>query len=198
MSNPKPSTSKFGLPACPYCGKRLNPFVAWSYKSKGEFYCKKCGKYSNIGFSGMTVGLALCAIGVSVVLLLLFLFLFGMSPWAVLYIAIPFLVFFLCTPFLVRLLPIQASPSRRGAPPSSRRSSPSQQAPPPSRTARPPARPPASQPSRRPPASRIESARSAPPSSAGRRQNPPSSQPRLFDTMEFGKRPPRDSRQDRE
>lgn len=186
MSNPKPSTSKFGLPACPYCGKRLNPFVAWSYKSKGEFYCKKCGKYSNIGFSGMTVGLALCAIGVSVVLLLLFLFLFGMSPWAVLYIAIPFLVFFLCTPFLVRLLPIQASPSRR--------SSPSQQAPPPSRTARPPA----SQPSRRPPASRIESARSAPPSSAGRRQNPPSSQPRLFDTMEFGKRPPRDSRQDRE
>ena len=56
MSNPKPSTSKFGLPACPYCGKRLNPFVAWSYKSKGEFYCKKCGKYSNIGFSGMTVG----------------------------------------------------------------------------------------------------------------------------------------------
>ena len=46
----KGNTSSGGLrlPVCPNCGKRMNPLVAWLYKTKGEYCCPACGIHSNV------------------------------------------------------------------------------------------------------------------------------------------------------
>ena len=33
---------------CPYCGKRISYFTALSIRRRGEYYCKKCKKDSNV------------------------------------------------------------------------------------------------------------------------------------------------------
>ena len=43
---------QFGLPQCPYCGKKINPFYAWYLRTQGEYICPACGGVSNIGITG--------------------------------------------------------------------------------------------------------------------------------------------------
>ncbi len=94
----------FGLPVCPYCGRRLNPFVAWLYKTKGEYRCPSCFHFSNVLADRKTPIFGILAVGISLAVFLIFLFANGKVPlWAISLIVAPFLLFTLLAPFLVRL-----------------------------------------------------------------------------------------------
>lgn len=91
---------------CPYCGKHISYFTALNIRRRGEYYCKKCKKESNIYinktiwilFIGMTI-LALIIMGY-------FLFMTNKENlWFVLFVAIPFIIFYLFSPAFVRLKP---------------------------------------------------------------------------------------------
>ena len=164
----------FGLPVCPQCGKRMNPLVAWLYKTKWEYRCPQCGCCSNVLADPKAVGFGLAAIAIGLVVLLLFIFLGSVSVLALVLVILPFFVFALLSPFLVRLQAI--SPAREPAPRAgmpNQRQQPRQQ----------------QQPSRRPPPARPGASQSG----AARPQNRGSNaRPKLFDTAEFGTRKPRD------
>ena len=152
----------FGLPVCPQCGKRMNPLVAWLYKTKGEYRCPQCGCCSNVLADPKAVGFGLAAIAIGLVVLLLFIFLGSVSVLALL------------SPFLVRLQAI--SPAREPAPRAgmpNQRQQPRQQ----------------QQPSRRPPSARPGASQSGAARPQNRGSN---ARPKLFDTAEFGTRKPRD------
>lgn len=114
-SNPsgKGNTSSGGLrlPACPNCGKRMNPLVAWLYKTKGEYCCPACGVCSNVVADPKTPGFGAVTVAISVVILLLFLFVFGgMNLLGMILLLVPFFLFTLLSPFLVRLQKMPSVP----------------------------------------------------------------------------------------
>lgn len=101
--------TSFGLPRCPYCGKRLNPFVAWLYKTKGEYACPNCSKISSVTADSKVPIFGVVAIALSIIVFILFLIFDGKTPlWGVLIMVLPFLAFTMISPFLVRLEPERA------------------------------------------------------------------------------------------
>ena len=105
------STGGLRLPVCPNCGKRMNPLVAWLYKTKGEYCCPACGIHSNVVADPKTPGFGAVAVAISVVILLLFLFVFGgINLLGILLILVPFFLFTLLSPFLVRLQKMPSVP----------------------------------------------------------------------------------------
>ena len=60
--------SKIRLPQCPYCGKKVNPIVAWTLRTQGEFICPACGGVSNIAIEPAAKALGVLAAVVGVVL----------------------------------------------------------------------------------------------------------------------------------
>lgn len=95
---------KLQYPKCPYCGKRVNPLMAFILKSEGEYRCTKCSGISNIELDSQiykfAVGIVLTAAAIFV---LEELFIRPFVWYLVLFLLIPFLVFYLLSPSFVRL-----------------------------------------------------------------------------------------------
>lgn len=93
---------------CPYCGKKLGYFSAFSEKKRGEHTCNKCGRHSNIFFSKAYKFLIIFTIILAVLLVAV-----SISPsyignlWCALLVVVPFLLLYLVTPFFLKLVPLK-------------------------------------------------------------------------------------------
>ena len=93
---------------CPYCGKKLGYFSAFSEKKRGEHTCNNCGRHSNIFFSKAYKFLIIFTILVAVLLVVI-----SISPsyignlWCMILVAVPFLLLYLVTPFFLKLVPLK-------------------------------------------------------------------------------------------
>ena len=91
---------------CPYCGKEISYVKALTIRRRGEYYCKKCKKESNVIIK-KTIWIFFAA------MLILALFIMGFflfmtnreNPIFVLLVMVPFLIFYLFSPIFVRLRP---------------------------------------------------------------------------------------------
>lgn len=89
---------------CPYCGKKLNFFLAWTLKREGEYRCTACNVISNIIVEPFTRILAIIAIAVSALLFIVFgLILNHITFWLVLSVILLFFLFFLLSSFTIHL-----------------------------------------------------------------------------------------------
>lgn len=111
MNQEQHEQPKFGLPVCPHCGKRLNPLVAWLYKTKGCYACPACSKLSQVLADPKTPIFGIVAVVISLAIFLIFLFTNGKVPlWAISLLVAPFFLFTLLAPFLVRLKAFPKAP----------------------------------------------------------------------------------------
>ena len=91
---------------CPYCGKPVSYFGAFLIRRKGEYYCKKCKKESNVYIKKTILILFIVMLIISLAALLFFLLLTDRDNlWFMLIVAIPFIILYLLSPFFVRLKP---------------------------------------------------------------------------------------------
>lgn len=91
---------------CPYCGKRISYFTALSIRRRGEYYCKKCKKESNVHINKTIWVMYFAALVIALIIVGFFIFVTSkQNPWFVLFVAVPFLLFFLFSPLFVRLRP---------------------------------------------------------------------------------------------
>ena len=94
------------LTKCPYCSKPLSFFQAFFIRSKGEFFCNKCKKESNVMIKKALLLPFFIALLISIAILMLFLFKTDRTNlWFMFFVAIPFIIFYLLTPFYVELKP---------------------------------------------------------------------------------------------
>lgn len=93
---------------CPYCGKKLGYFSAFSEKKRGEHTCRNCGRHSNIFFSKAYKFLIVFTILIAGLLVAI-----SISPsyignlWCALLVFVPFLLLYLVTPFFLKLVPLK-------------------------------------------------------------------------------------------
>lgn len=93
-----------GVPACPYCKKRVNLIRTWSLKRQGEYQCPRCGGISNIFLSPLVYVLALLAVFAGGAMYFFHKFVLDdISLETAVYVFIPFAVFFLLSLFMVYL-----------------------------------------------------------------------------------------------
>ena len=91
---------------CPYCGKTVSYFGAFLLRRRGEYFCKRCKKESNVYIKKTIWILFLFMLALAVSALLFYLFLTDRENiWFMLIVAIPFLIFYLCSPLFIRLRP---------------------------------------------------------------------------------------------
>ena len=91
---------------CPYCGKQLTFMQAFVIRNRGEYFCNKCKKESNILIRKSLLGPFIGAIALSILFLLVFFFATDRTNlFFMLLVALPFFGFYLLTPFFVELKP---------------------------------------------------------------------------------------------
>lgn len=91
---------------CPYCSKQLTYFQAFFVRNKGEYFCNKCKKESNVLIRKSLIAPFIIAFVVSLIILLLFFTLTDKTSfWFVFLVALPFFGFYLLTPFFIDLKP---------------------------------------------------------------------------------------------
>lgn len=91
---------------CPYCGKRISYFTALSIRRRGEYYCKKCKKESNVHINKTIWVMFFAALVLALIIMGYYMLLTDRENiWFVLLVAIPFLLFYLFSPLFVRLRP---------------------------------------------------------------------------------------------
>ena len=91
---------------CPYCGKRISYFTALSIRRRGEYYCKKCKKESNVHIKKTIWVLFFAAVVFALIIMGYYLLITDRrNPWFIFFVAVPFLLFYLFSPFFVRLRP---------------------------------------------------------------------------------------------
>ena len=91
---------------CPYCGKRISYFTALSIRRRGEYYCKKCKKDSNVHIKKTIWVLFFAAVVFALIIMGYYLLITDRrNPWFIFFVAVPFLLFYLFSPFFVRLRP---------------------------------------------------------------------------------------------
>ncbi|WP_316631433.1 hypothetical protein [uncultured Ruminococcus sp.] len=91
---------------CPYCDKRISYFTALSIRRRGEYYCKKCKKESNVHIKKTIWVLFFAALVFALIILGYYLLITDReNPWFVFFVAVPFLLFYLFSPLFVRLRP---------------------------------------------------------------------------------------------
>lgn len=91
---------------CPYCGKQISYPMAFLLRRRGEYFCKKCKKESNVYINKTILIAFFFALALSLAGLLYFLFMTDRENlWFVLIVLLPYLVFYLCSPLFVRLRP---------------------------------------------------------------------------------------------
>lgn len=91
---------------CPYCGKSVSYFRAFILRRRGEYYCNKCKKESNVHINKTIWVMYFAVLVISLMILGYYLLISDKTnPWFLLYILIPFILFFLFSPLFVRLRP---------------------------------------------------------------------------------------------
>ena len=91
---------------CPYCGKSISYPTAFLLRRRGEFFCKKCKKESNVIIKKTILVAVFLTLSFSVASLLYFLFMTDRENlWFILIVMLPYLIFYLCTPLFIRLRP---------------------------------------------------------------------------------------------
>ena len=91
---------------CPYCGKSLSYFQALLIRKKGEYFCNKCKKESNIHIKKTIFIPFIFVLIFSLFVLFVFLFMTNRENLVfLLMILAPFFVFYLITPVFVQLKP---------------------------------------------------------------------------------------------
>lgn len=91
---------------CPYCSKQLTYFQAFFVRNKGEYFCNKCKKESNVLIRKSLFAPFIIVLVISLIILLLFFTLTDKTNfWFVLLVALPFFGFYLLTPFFIDLKP---------------------------------------------------------------------------------------------
>lgn len=91
---------------CPYCGKQLTFMQAFVIRNRGEYFCNKCKKESNILIKKALLGPFIGATVLSILFLLLFYFATDRTNlFFMLLVALPFFGFYLLTPFYIELKP---------------------------------------------------------------------------------------------
>ena len=91
---------------CPYCGKSISYPAALVVRRKGEYYCKRCKKESNVHIKKTILAAFIFTLAISLMILLYYLFMTNRENlWFMLIVAIPFMVFYLISPLFVRLTP---------------------------------------------------------------------------------------------
>ncbi len=91
---------------CPYCGKQLTFMQAFIIRTRGEYFCNKCKKDSNILIKKALLVPFIIALILSLLILAVFLFMTEKTNlWFMLFVAIPFIGFYALTPFYVELKP---------------------------------------------------------------------------------------------
>ncbi|MBQ3416562.1 MAG: hypothetical protein IJH32_01830 [Ruminococcus sp.] len=91
---------------CPYCGKPLSYFQALLIRKKGEYFCNKCKKDSNIHIKKTIFIPFVFVLIFSLLVLFVFLFMTNRENlWFLLLMIVPFFIFYLITPTFVRLKP---------------------------------------------------------------------------------------------
>ena len=91
---------------CPYCSKQLSFFQAFFVRTKGEFFCNKCKKESNVMIRKTLLVPFIILLLLSLIILFLFLFMTDRTNlWFMFFVAVPFIIFYLITPFYVELKP---------------------------------------------------------------------------------------------
>lgn len=91
---------------CPYCGKHISYFTALTIRRRGEYYCTKCKKESNVHINKTIWILFFSVLVLALVILGYYLFITDKENlWFVLFVAIPFVFFYLFSPLFVRLRP---------------------------------------------------------------------------------------------
>ena len=91
---------------CPYCGKHLSYFTALSIRRRGEYYCTKCKKESNVHINKTIWVLFFGSLVFSLIILGYYLFMTDRENLLFVFlVAIPFLIFYLFSPLFIRLRP---------------------------------------------------------------------------------------------
>lgn len=91
---------------CPYCGKPVSYPTAFLLRRRGEYFCKKCKKESNVHINKMIWIAVLLTVLISFLVLMYFLFMTDRENlWYILVVMIPYIAFYLCSPLFVRLRP---------------------------------------------------------------------------------------------
>lgn len=91
---------------CPYCGKDVSYFKGLSIRRRGEYYCKKCKKESNIHINKSIWVFFFSMVVFSLIILGYYLIMTNRENlWFVLYVFIPFLIFYIFSPLFIRLRP---------------------------------------------------------------------------------------------
>lgn len=94
------------LTKCPYCGKQMTFFQAFVYRTRGEFFCNKCKKESNVLIKKTLLIPFFVALLLSLMILFVFLFMTEKTNlWYMFFVIIPFICFYVLTPFFVVLKP---------------------------------------------------------------------------------------------
>ncbi len=91
---------------CPYCGKQLTFMQAFLIRTRGEYFCNKCKKESNILIRKSLLVPFIIATILSLIILAIFFFMTDKTNLIfMLLVALPFFGFYLMTPFYVDLKP---------------------------------------------------------------------------------------------
>lgn len=95
---------QLGRTVCPYCGKKVNFFITWGLRRRGEYSCPRCHGISNVFLTGTAIAAAFLAIASSLLLVLFFIFLLQEAVWwSVPVVLAPYVIFYLISLFCVRL-----------------------------------------------------------------------------------------------
>ena len=93
---------------CPYCDKEVSYFKAMSIRRRGEYYCPKCHKESNVYIKKMIWVGFIAAVVVALLIMGFFLILTERdNPAFVFIVFIPFIFFYIACPAFVRLRPMK-------------------------------------------------------------------------------------------
>ncbi len=94
------------LTKCPYCSKPVSYMQAFLMRNRGEFFCNKCKKESNILIKKTLLIPFIIVVVLSLLILAAFYFLTDRTNlWFMLFVAIPFVGFYIVTPFFIVLKP---------------------------------------------------------------------------------------------
>lgn len=91
---------------CPYCGKEVSYPMAFLLRRRGEYFCKKCKKESNVYISKKIWIVFFIVLILSVSIMLYFLLMTFKDNLIYVPVAlVPFVIFYLLVPLFVRLRP---------------------------------------------------------------------------------------------
>lgn len=93
---------------CPYCGKGMSYFSAYSSRRKAEYVCPKCGKESKVVIAKLIVPIFIIAAVIALAVMgLWFFFRMLSNPLGIVLVAAPLLIFLAISPKFVQLEPLK-------------------------------------------------------------------------------------------